>query len=35
MSKHCVAKLDKDYESMSEAYADMVKFMQKCFAAEP
>ena len=28
----CVAKLDTDYESMSAAYADMVKFMQKCFA---
>jgi hypothetical protein len=27
----CVAKLDTDYESMSAAYADMVKFMQKCF----
>ena len=28
----CVAKLDTDYESISDAYADMVKFMQKCFA---
>ncbi len=28
----CVAKLDTDYESLSAAYADMVKFMQKCFA---
>lgn len=27
----CVAKLDTDYESMSAAYADMVKFMQKHF----
>jgi acetyl esterase/lipase len=27
----CVAKLDTDYDSMSEAYADMVKFMQRCF----
>ena len=27
----CVAKLDTDYASMSEAFADMVKFMQKCF----
>lgn len=27
----CVAKLDSDYESMSTAYADMVKFMQKWF----
>lgn len=27
----CVAKLDTDYESMSEAYAEMVNFMQKCF----
>lgn len=27
----CVAKLDTDYESMHEAYADMVAFMQKCF----
>jgi acetyl esterase/lipase len=28
----CVAKLDTDYESLSDAYADMVKFMKKCFA---
>lgn len=28
----CVAKLDTDYKSMTEAYEDMVKFMQKCFA---
>jgi len=28
----CVAKLDTDYESMTEAYADMVQFMSKCFA---
>ena len=28
----CVAKLDTDYESLSAAYADMVKFMQKFFA---
>lgn len=28
----CVAKLDTDYESMSDAYADMVKFMLKYFA---
>ncbi len=27
----CVAKLDTDYESMAKAYADMVKFMWKCF----
>jgi acetyl esterase/lipase len=27
----CVARLDTDYESTSAAYADMVKFMQKCF----
>ncbi len=27
----CVAKLDTDYESTAAAYADMVKFMQKCF----
>jgi acetyl esterase/lipase len=27
----CVAKLDSDYESMTEAYTDMVRFMQKCF----
>jgi hypothetical protein len=27
----CVAKLDSDYESMSAAYADMVKFMQRHF----
>lgn len=27
----CVAKLDTDYESMSAAFADMVKFMQKHF----
>ena len=27
----CVAKLDTDYDSMSGAYADMVKFMQKHF----
>lgn len=27
----CVAKLDKDYESMSAAYAAMVEFMKKCF----
>ena len=30
----CVAKLDTDYESLSEAYADMVKFMQKRFAED-
>lgn len=29
----CVAKLDSDYESMSAAYADMVKFMQRHFDA--
>ena len=29
----CVARLDSDYESMSEAFADMVEFMQKWFAA--
>jgi acetyl esterase len=28
----CVAKLDTDYESMSAAWTEMVKFMQKCFA---
>ncbi len=27
----CVAKLDTDYESMTEAYRDMVAFMQKNF----
>ncbi len=27
----CVSKLDTDYESTTAAYADMVKFMQKCF----
>lgn len=27
----CVARLDSDYESMRDAYADMVKFMQKHF----
>ncbi len=27
----CVAKLDTDYESTTAAYADMVKFMKKCF----
>jgi hypothetical protein len=29
----CVAKLDTDYESISDAYADMVKFMQKSFGS--
>ncbi len=29
----CVAKLDTDYESMSDAYADMVKFMKEQFDA--
>ncbi|MCA9135363.1 MAG: alpha/beta hydrolase [Planctomycetales bacterium] len=28
----CVAKLDTDYQSMSDAYDDMVKFMNKHFA---
>lgn len=28
----CVAKLDTDYQSMSDAFADMVKFMKKHFA---
>ena len=27
----CISKLDSDYESMAEAYDDMVAFMQKCF----
>lgn len=27
----CVAKLDTDYKSISDAYTDMVKFMQTCF----
>jgi hypothetical protein len=26
-----VAKLNTDYESMSDAYRDMVRFMKKCF----
>ena len=30
----CVAKLDTDYSSMSETYAEMVKFMQKHFAED-
>ena len=29
----CVAKLDTDYDSTTAAYADMVKFMKKCFNA--
>jgi acetyl esterase len=31
----CVAVLDSDYESMSEAYEAMVKFMQKHFGESP
>lgn len=27
----CVAKLDTDYESLSAAYTDMLRFMQRCF----
>jgi acetyl esterase/lipase len=30
----CMAKLDTDYESMGQAYADMVKFMKKHFGIE-
>jgi acetyl esterase len=30
----CVAKLNSDYASMHEAYADMVKFMQKHFGSD-
>ncbi|MDP6442936.1 MAG: alpha/beta hydrolase [Pirellulaceae bacterium] len=31
----CVRKMDSDYKSMNEAYADMVKFVRKQFAANP
>jgi acetyl esterase/lipase len=31
LGAECVAKLDSDYASMTDAYADMVKFMQKHF----
>jgi len=34
LNVHCVAKLDTDYASMSDAYADMVRFMQKYFDSE-
>lgn len=27
----CVARMDTDYESMNEAYADMAKFLERQF----